>query len=772
MKFLDMVIGSKAFSEFSRKYSGMLIPIFLILGLSVPGAVGYIYIAEMAKFNAESVLVDSAHEQVALLRAKVDSQVSMLRFVASSIPEDEKLDSIHVSQMIESAAANSEFESISVVLPNGTVYGKNGYLNAITITSHHFKKAMQGADSVGCCAETSADGKTYIVAYQPIWGKSGIVRGILRGFYPTRKLSSSIISGAYNGQAYSYITDANGRIIVDTVHKDYIFSRKNTFAAGAGNILSLYKKSNIEDTSFAEIEANMKSGTESGFYFTYRDIERYTAFVPTGINNWMLFNTVNGSVIKEQISESVGLMFISLALLLFFAAVAVMYTVWRERLILSTLEAEKEELRLSRQEYKIAVDQSNKSIFRYDIKTESAKFSYSTSELFQANEEIENIAETLIEKGVVAPESAAEHRRFYASIQSGTMYESCEIKLCKPDGTYRWNRLNSTLVLNRLGVPMYSVISSTDITEHKEQEIAYERWRRSVSSLPKDKSLVVEYNMTDDICENICGELPLHLEDMPRKDFASITAYWVNRNVCREDANQFSLFMNYCRLISDFCGGKSEESLDFRINSPSPSGGSRWLNVSVQMVRCPGTECIKAVIVFRDIHEEKIEKLELEALSKQDPLTGVLNRKAFMDEAALLLRAEHGASHAFMMIDMDDFKSINDTLGHVAGDNAIIAVAKMFKSVLRVGDLVGRMGGDEFMIVLKNIPYGEVVERRAEIVRQMMRIQLTESKSISGSIGVALYPKDGQTFEELYMHADIALYRAKETGGDAYVFYD
>ena len=125
-----------------------------------------------------------------------------------------------------------------------------------------------------------------------------------------------------------------------------------------------------------------------------------------------------------------------------------------------------------------------------------------------------------------------------------------------------------------------------------------------------------------------------------------------------------------------------------------------------------------------------------------------------------------------MMIDMDDFKSINDTLGHVAGDNAIIAVAKMFKTVLRVGDLVGRMGGDEFMIVLKNIPYGEVVERRAEIVRQMMRIQLTESKSISGSIGVALYPKDGQTFEELYMHADIALYRAKETGGDAYVFYD
>lgn len=628
---------------------------------------------------------------------------------------------------------------------------------------------MSGAPSVSCCTD-SVGGKSYIVLSQPIFGGDGAVRGVLLGFYSTDRLAGTIVSSAYGGQAYSYVTDSNGNIIIDTAHRDYIFSKKNRNISGTRNVISLYKKSEIEDANLADIGKAMDTGAEKSFYFTFHNIKRYASFVPTGINGWLLFNAVNGSVIERLISSSVGSMLVRLLILLGFAVTAVVYIVWREGIVRKTLESEKDQLRLSRLEYKIAVAQSNKSIFRFDIKTSSAKFSYSTSEIFQADEEIDNIPETLIAKGVVAPESAAEHRRFYSAIRSGSMYESCEIKLCKPDGTYRWNRLNSTLVLDRSGVPMYAVISSTDITEHKEQEIAYERWRRSISSLPKDKSLVIEYNMTDDVCENVDGEMPLHLENMPRKDFASITAYWVNRNVFHEDANQFSLFMNYCRLISDFCGGKSEESLDFRINSPS--GGCRWLNVSVQMVRCPGTECIKAVIVFRDIHEDKTEKLELEALSKQDSLTGVLNRKAFMDEAALLLRAEHGASHAFMMIDMDDFKSINDTLGHVAGDNAIIAVAKMFKTVLRVGDLVGRMGGDEFMIVLKNIPYGEVVERRAEIVRQMMRIQLTESKSISGSIGVALYPKDGQTFEELYMHADIALYRAKETGGDAYVFYD
>ena len=97
--------------------------------------------------------------------------------------------------------------------------------------------------------------------------------------------------------------------------------------------------------------------------------------------------------------------------------------------------------------------------------------------------------------------------------------------------------------------------------------------------------------------------------------------------------------------------------------------------------------------------------------------------------------------------------------------------SKNLQLLLRPVDLIGRLGGDEFMLCLKDIPYEEVIIRRVQLISKIIHSQLGTKIAVTASIGVALCPRDGTTFEELYKKADLALYKAKETGRNCYVFY-
>ena len=749
-------------------YGAFIIPFFLILGLVASVVLGYVMIARDIRQNTEAVLRDSAEEQTIILHTKIDSQFKILSFLADSLEENEAHSRRKFLDTIHNALRNSELEKIFAVSAKGTIYDEREREVASIKEQDCFKKAMDGEQSI--CA-LQKNGRVYLLMLQPLKRETGSKDAALCGFYPTESLARTIISGAYQGQAYSYVTDGKGQVIIDTGHKDYIFSQKSNNMERSHNVLSLYKQSVIEGASLTDIAANMSAGVPTSFYFTFKNIKRYTSFVPVGINGWLFFNTVNGDIIKEIICSSVGSMVMRLLLVLMFASMAVVYIVWRENRINKTLLEEKEQLKVSQQEYRIAAAQSKKSIFRYNILTSAAVCTYAASDCYRVNEIIENVPDSIIQRGEIAPESIGDYRNFYDSIRAGAAQESCVIKLYNTQNNVAWFQLDATALFDGSGKPKYAVISSTDVTEQKEQEKAYERWQYTVSRLPRDKTLIAEFDMTADVCESISGDLPLPGENMPLKGLKQIADYWVDHNIYREDADEFVNFLNPCRLLSEFCGGRTEQTLDFRINSHDTKCCYKWLNADVQMQRYKDTASVKAFIIIKDIHEEKMEKIALEALSKEDPLTGVLNRKAFTKEAVTLLERESSLTHAFIMVDMDNFKEINDTLGHIAGDKAIISAAKAFKSILRSGDIIGRMGGDEFMIVLKNIPYGEVIEKRADIICRMLQIKITDELFLSGSLGVALYPHDGRTFEELYSHADIALYKAKEDGGNRYAFY-
>ena len=201
-----------------------------------------------------------------------------------------------------------------------------------------------------------------------------------------------------------------------------------------------------------------------------------------------------------------------------------------------------------------------------------------------------------------------------------------------------------------------------------------------------------------------------------------------------------------------------------------------WLSIS--SVYDEAGRISNYVGVFIDLNRMKHPKSELERLALHDALTSLPNRVQLLDrlEHAVKGAKRRNGSGAVLFIDLDRFKPVNDTLGHRAGDELLMAVAARLKERLREADTLARLGGDEFVIVLEDIPNAEGVRSVAEeVILQLETPFVLEDGHevrIGGSIGIALFPQDGETPARLLERADRALYEAKASGRGAYRHFD
>lgn len=176
----------------------------------------------------------------------------------------------------------------------------------------------------------------------------------------------------------------------------------------------------------------------------------------------------------------------------------------------------------------------------------------------------------------------------------------------------------------------------------------------------------------------------------------------------------------------------------------------------------------------REINNLREAQENLAFLANHDALTGLPNRKLLHDRLEYSIAARNQTRIAVLFLDLDNFKTINDSLGHRVGDQLLIAVGRTLTNCVREGDTVSRIGGDEFVIVLADIATPEsaavAAQKVIDAVVQPINLQGNEL-SISASIGISIYPSDGVTVDSLMKNADIAMYRAKEKGKSTYHFF-
>lgn len=236
------------------------------------------------------------------------------------------------------------------------------------------------------------------------------------------------------------------------------------------------------------------------------------------------------------------------------------------------------------------------------------------------------------------------------------------------------------------------------------------------------------------------------------------------------EAEEFYTYFSPELLKDIYHSGRS--NMNFTYKRLLTNGSMRWVYNEIRFVTDMDSGHLCVMLSVKDIEEEKRREEQLMFAARMDRMTMLLNRETTMNRIEQILSEEADKKHVLFMLDVDNFKKLNDTLGHQVGDHFLTAFAAGIKGSFRESDVVGRIGGDEFFALMRDFTEASKAAGKAEeLLAAIQKVcAFYPEVTISGSIGISVYPDNGKTLEDLYAQADAALYRAKKKGKNQFVF--
>lgn len=232
----------------------------------------------------------------------------------------------------------------------------------------------------------------------------------------------------------------------------------------------------------------------------------------------------------------------------------------------------------------------------------------------------------------------------------------------------------------------------------------------------------------------------------------------------------------FVKIMEDTANGAPYSEMECRIRDAL--GGFRWSRIRATLQYDSSWHPIKAVGVILDIDADKRQKEHLLERAQRDPLTNLYNKSAIRELSEQRMEqyniGDANTNQALLIIDVDNFKSVNDTYGHLCGDSLLSDVAGALRSHFRASDLVGRIGGDEFLVYLPSIAGKKEATQKLQNLLALLRTlrPTKDAPPISCSIGAAFFPQKDADYFTMYKCADRALYQVKAHGKNHFAFYD
>lgn len=591
---------------------------------------------------------------------------------------------------------------------------------------------------------------------------NGSVIGVLVAVHDVSVYRNMIDAIIFNGKGYFNLMDSEGGLVIRTSN-----DLPNPHA------LTFDELGRFSDDQTYAIKKQINLGNRGNFTFTdTRNTVCYAVYQPIGLADWFILGVVDQDYISAAVIQAsmgvliiVGLSLITVVL----CFCALLRTMLRNQ---KRLASDAEQLRLSEEQYRIATDHSERIVARYDIKNDI----YHTTRDCNLTklgfpEEIKNVPQVFIDKNLVASESVDAFIRFYAKIRQGIPESDCIVRLRNADDSVSYYQINATVINDKFNQPSQAIITYQNVTDRREKELVFEKWQQTLHGLDANKFTLYTCNLTGKVFELTKeGNLLNYEFDQASNTLDKCVIDYVLHKVHPDDREYHLQKINREALLSGYYRGNNKQIFEYR----ELTGGNdyRWIRLDVELVEYPDSTDIKAYMLFEDVDAEKKAQLLAIKQSESDPLTNVLNRSAFSRNLnRVASESKTGAQHAFMMLDIDWFKRINDAYGHDIGDQVLIDLVARLRSLLRPNDFIGRLGGDEFCIFMPNVPYDAVIEQKAKQICETLSVNNLDKTQISVSVGVSIYPRDGENFDALYKAADIALYHIKNTGKNRYALY-
>lgn len=430
-----------------------------------------------------------------------------------------------------------------------------------------------------------------------------------------------------------------------------------------------------------------------------------------------------------------------------------------------------ERLRASEEERQLLLTHTGRFAFRFYLSSRTAVLPPDTARELGMSERMELFPDQVTLGGWCGDECREDFARFFQSMVDGASGGSVRLRFRSGKGEFTWYSFAYSMVYSADGRGLHAVVSFEDVSQQREKELAYEKWSQYNQAQMESAVVYYECNLTRNVLEKLDGYTAFCYPQDAMHSYDEMLAYVVDTMVWVEDRELYNTHFLRETLLSHYRAGGREHSLDCR--RLDSEGQPFWVRVTVQILPDPFSDDVKAFILVRDINTEKLREEELRCRSQTDPLTGVLNRGAFVEQlSALFAASPPGTAHGLVMLDVDRFKDLNDTMGHQFGDKVLVDIAEILRNALRSDDLIGRLGGDEFVLCLKNMPSRRALEDKMANICGALTLTFTEGGNTSGSLGGVLYPEEGTDFMELYRKADLALYKAKRQGRARYMLFD
>lgn len=430
------------------------------------------------------------------------------------------------------------------------------------------------------------------------------------------------------------------------------------------------------------------------------------------------------------------------------------------------------QLKISQERYEIALQQARTALWEYDIREHTIQRIDNVrgqfSEIFPNEGVIEGVPDALIAQGILFEDSIREIEVMYSKLKEGYKKVSGQLHMRNRNGEERWVEIRRTTIFDEAGRAIKAIGISKDISEQKRLESSYQNERKLQEIMNAGFLSVFEVNITQNRMILIDKEAAAKLSSPPEEGVYDEILQAALSKIHPDFQKKVYEKMNCRALHLAYMRGIHTCNVEYRLKR---KGCYHWINASIQLLKKDSSADIFARVFLKDIQAQK-EKLQKEV--HIDALTGAYNRKGIITHIEELLRQNPEAISACVSLDIDNFKEVNDTFGHLYGDAVLSETAKKIQKLCRSDTLIGRLGGDEFVAFFPRLQSEEVLMHAAERLQTALVNTYTSGSHMvktSVSMGISFYPRHGTTFTELYDKADIAMYHCKRNGKNGWTVY-
>lgn len=337
------------------------------------------------------------------------------------------------------------------------------------------------------------------------------------------------------------------------------------------------------------------------------------------------------------------------------------------------------------------------------------------------------------------------------------------------NGQPRYGATSKHILRNNAGEIVGLLGITVDVTREYRARQRYEQVFRYLFDLPED-TYAVSYIDVDDW--RVIKQRRREIDEGTLQECHTVEElceYAVNSVVDPEN-EAVEFYRNFSKEGLKRIYESGRRNLSYEYERKMSDGSVRWVRNDINFLTDADNSHLCMMLSAKDINKNKQEEQRIRDAAKFDRMTGVFNRETAMEEIRRILREEGDKGHSLYMLDVDNFKALNDTLGHQTGDAFLVHLAGKLKEAIRDTDVVGRIGGDEFFVFLRNVAEPVVMETKAKQLLSVISdvAQNYLQVAVSGSIGISRYPDQGADLDTLYAKADEALYEAKHAGKNCF----